>query len=126
MRRSVCLLFFLLLIACHLYGQFEPELTVHRTHAPLTNKDILEMVRAKFSDATITQTIKANETQFDVSVPALVNLKRAGVNEPVIQAMIAAGQGTKPTNPAGKNTAAEDGVTVNKGERSDSTPIDVG
>lgn len=54
------------------------------------NEDVLEMVRAELSESTIIAAIHANETRFDVSPRALVELKREGVPESVLEAMLAA------------------------------------
>jgi len=54
------------------------------------NAEIQDMVAAGFSDSTILAVIRANDVEFDVSPRALVALKKAGVSEPVIEAMLAA------------------------------------
>jgi hypothetical protein len=54
------------------------------------NSDVHAMAEAEFSDSTIISVIGANDVDFDVSPRALVALKRAGVSEPVIEAMLAA------------------------------------
>lgn len=56
--------------------------------APLTNRDVIEMTRAKLSDAIISKAIQANRTEFDLSAPALIRLKNAGVSQAVIEAML--------------------------------------
>jgi hypothetical protein len=56
--------------------------------APLTNAEILEMVKAGFAEETIVKSIQLSETRFDTSVAALVELKNAGASEKVIQAML--------------------------------------
>jgi hypothetical protein len=61
----------------------------------LVNQDIVLMVKNRFADSTIIKLIRANETQFDVSVPAVVQLKSVGVSQGVIETMIAAST-TKP------------------------------
>jgi hypothetical protein len=55
----------------------------------VNNRDIILMTRSKFDDATIVKTIQAFNTDIDVSVAALIELKNAGVTQPVIQAMLA-------------------------------------
>lgn len=60
-----------------------------RSSAPLTNQDIILMTRSRFDDATIVKTIQAFDTNFDLSVAALMKLKDAGVAQTVIQAMLA-------------------------------------
>lgn len=58
--------------------------------AGIGNRDIVEMVEAQFSEATIRAAIAANAASFDVSPQALVALKQAGVPEQVIEAMLVA------------------------------------
>lgn len=60
------------------------------TTSGIGNEDVLAMVRAEFSESTIIAAIDANETRFDVSPRALVELKQEGVPESVIEAMLAA------------------------------------
>ena len=57
---------------------------------PLTNQDIVRMVKDKFADSTIVKAIAANRTAFDVSASALILLKDSGVSQTVIQAMLSA------------------------------------
>jgi hypothetical protein len=54
----------------------------------LINQDIVQMAKAKFSDSTIIKLIKANETAFDLSANAMIELKSAGVSQNVIEAML--------------------------------------
>jgi len=58
------------------------------TAAPLGNKDVIELVKAGLSTDIITMKIKTSKTNFDTSVPALQELKAAGVPEAVILAMV--------------------------------------
>lgn len=54
----------------------------------MTNTDVVKMVQAGLSEAIVIQAIQiAPEPRFDTSADALVNLKRAGVNERVISTM---------------------------------------
>lgn len=53
------------------------------------NEDVLELVRAEFSDATIKAAIEANATAFDVTPRSLVALKAAGVSEDLMETMLA-------------------------------------
>lgn len=57
---------------------------------PFSNADVLQMTKSEFSPPTIVKAIEANDTNFDVSVQALTELKNAGVNQSVIEAMLAA------------------------------------
>jgi hypothetical protein len=53
----------------------------------LTNADVVKMVQAKLSDATIISEIKNSTCTFDTSPDALIKLKQAGVSDQVLQAM---------------------------------------
>src|ERR1700745_3148331 len=65
-------------------------LTFAQTKKPLTNDDVVQMVKAGFQESMIVKAIEANDANFDVSVQALVDLKNAGVSQPIIEAMLAA------------------------------------
>ncbi len=96
-----------------------------RSTAPLTNQDIVLMTRSKFDDATIVKTIQSFNTNFDLSVAALMKLKDAGVTQTVIQAMLAkttdgsktlppehSGFTVTPVSPVTRNLLEEVGVFV--------------
>jgi outer membrane lipoprotein SlyB len=58
--------------------------------APLTNDDVVKMVRGGLSEATVIQAIdSAAEPAFDTSPDGLIRLKQGGVSEAVIQRMLA-------------------------------------
>jgi hypothetical protein len=78
-----------------------------RDNSLLTNVDIIRMTRSKFDDATIIKTIQAFNTDIDVSVAALLELKEAGVTQTVIQAMLAkVTDESKPHSPDEHSTSA--------------------
>src|SRR5207237_10900121 len=56
----------------------------------LTNDDILKMVKGGLQETTVLNAITANETDFDVSAKALLDLKQAGISDQIIDAMLAA------------------------------------
>jgi len=66
----------------------------------IKNGEVIAMVKEKFDDATILEMIKKHKTKFDLSVPALIELKQAGVSQAVLQAMIA----MTPDNKSGSQT----------------------
>lgn len=72
---------------------------------PLTNDDIIQMVKAGFSDETITKAIESSECNFDVSLQGLLGLKFGGVSEKVINAMLSASN--RKNEPDRKATASE-------------------
>jgi hypothetical protein len=73
-----------------------------------TNDDVIKLTQAKLPDSVVLAKIKSSTCDFDTSTDALVKLKRAGVSETVLQAMMDAMTPTPPpatdeppaTNPA--------------------------
>jgi hypothetical protein len=61
-----------------------------QTKKPLSNADILMMTKQGFESPVIFTAIQTNETDFDVSTHALVDLKNSGVARPDLEAMLAA------------------------------------
>lgn len=55
--------------------------------AAMTNKDVIDMVKAKLSDAIILTKIRSSPCRYDSSTPALIALSQAGVSEQVILAV---------------------------------------
>jgi hypothetical protein len=62
--------------------------------APMSNQDVIRLVKAKVSEDLIAAKIRQSKTRFDVSVDGLVALKEAGVSDNVIAVMM------NPTAPA--------------------------
>jgi hypothetical protein len=56
---------------------------------PLTNASVVKLARAGFKEKTIIAIIGARPVKFDLSPERLIELKKSGVNEHVILAMIA-------------------------------------
>lgn len=54
----------------------------------LTNKSIIDMVKAGFSEELIVTKIKTSEANFDTSIDALKDLKSKGVSEKIIMAVM--------------------------------------
>jgi hypothetical protein len=67
---------------------------------PLSNDDVVQMVKGGFDESTTVAAIDAASTNFDTSVQALLALKGAGVSEKVISAMLAAKKKTEAPKPA--------------------------
>lgn len=64
---------------------------------PLSNRDVLQMVQSHLSEEAIINTIKSSPCTFDTFPPVLRDMKRRGVPDAVLQAMIEAPYG--PTRP---------------------------
>jgi hypothetical protein len=70
-----------------------PKATNHgqpaqETTAPLSNKDVIELVKAGLSADIVATKIKTSKSNFDTSVTALQELKAAGVPDSVILEMV--------------------------------------
>ena len=57
---------------------------------PLTNDDVIAMVKGGLPETTVINAINAQESNFDVSATALIKLKQQGVNSKIMDAMLAA------------------------------------
>lgn len=66
----------------------------------LTNANIIRMVKGGFAEGVILNAIQTNETQFDVSLNALFELKNAGVSQKIIEAMQTAANSKRQNQPA--------------------------
>lgn len=64
--------------------------TLAQGKKPLTNQDVVAMVKSGLDESTILMAIQASPNEFDVSVPALIELKNQKVSEALIRAMVAA------------------------------------
>jgi hypothetical protein len=73
---------------CLLLLVFSLTITVYAQTKPLTNDDIVQMVKGGFDEQTIVKAIQAHGPAFTTSVEALVALKNAGVTKAVIDAML--------------------------------------
>ncbi len=96
----------------------------------LTNKDIVDMVKVKLSDAVIIGEIHKSPSKFSTAPDDLIALKKAGVSDAVIEAMTNAGSAT-PSAP--KPVASPRGTSGNTGANTtaasvvvpDGTPLEV-
>src|SRR5918999_2474680 len=60
-----------------------------RSEAPLTNTSVVKLVRAGFSEKAVIAIIRARPVRFDLAPERLIELKKGGVSEKVILAMLA-------------------------------------
>jgi hypothetical protein len=82
---------------------------------PLTNDDILQMIKAGFDEETVVKAIAASSTNFDISVGGLLALKQAGVSEQIIKAMLDA-EARKRSSAAAVTPSALQGAETLKSE----------
>lgn len=78
-------------------GRVEPE-NKQAVQAPLTNQDVIEMVKAGLSESIVIAKIGASRTKFDTGIEALKQLKEAKMPESIVTKMIEASS-EKPREP---------------------------
>src|SRR6476659_8963932 len=61
---------------------------------PLTNVQVVKLVKAGFKEKTVITIINSRPANFDLDTEHLIELKRNGVNESIILAMLSAQAGT--------------------------------
>jgi hypothetical protein len=67
---------------------------------PLTNEDVTKLVTSGLGSDVILTVIKGNPTAFDVSISGILSLKKAGVSESIISAMIEKSSRKEPEAPS--------------------------
>lgn len=69
-----------------------------QSDGPLTNASVIKLVKAGFKEKTVIAIIANQPTNFKLDTEQLINLKRNGVNENIILAMLSAQLGTVVVN----------------------------
>jgi hypothetical protein len=83
LQQRICALFLLFLFLV-------PVIAGQSSKKPLTNADVVDMAHAGLGDSTIVLSIKNSGTDFDTSPQALIELKKSGVSQSVMDAMLGA------------------------------------
>jgi hypothetical protein len=73
-----------------------PSVVFSQTRKPLTNEDIVTMTKQGLDAPVIVKAIQIGDNNFDVSAQALVDLKGAGVDQAVMEAMLSPHGGALP------------------------------
>jgi hypothetical protein len=68
--------------------------TSAQQHLPLTNASVVKLVRAGFKDKTVIAIIRTRTNRFNLEPNSLIDLKRSGVSENIILAMLAQNDAT--------------------------------
>jgi hypothetical protein len=102
-RPRPVLLFCLLASAVVVHAQTRPA-AQPTDEGPVTNTAVVKLVRAGFSEKTVIAIIRTRPVQFDLAPDHLIELKKRGVSEKVILAMLARDGGALPAD-----DVAEDG-----------------
>jgi hypothetical protein len=66
-----------------------------RSEAVLTNASIVKLIKAGFKEKTVVAIIGSRPAQFDLSTERMIELKRSGVSERIILAMLARQEGAE-------------------------------
>jgi hypothetical protein len=96
----------ILLLAMGLFLSLTPSLAAapagENDITPLSNKDVLVMVQLHVSEEAIVKAIQSSPCTFDTFPPVLQDLKRRGVTDAILQAMIQAPYGPSSAQNASK------------------------
>lgn len=76
---------------------------------PLTNADVISMVKGGLPDGVVISAIQANPANYDISPNALITLKKSGISDKVQEAMLAAMKPAPAAAPAVAAPSADDG-----------------
>ena len=87
--RSLLLVLCLLMNSALVWGQSRDN------NALLTNASIVKLVKAGFKEKSVITIIASRPVRFDLSTDRIIELKRTGVSEKVILAMMARQEGTE-------------------------------
>ena len=68
--------------------------TQTKDEGPMTNAEVIKLVKAGFKEKTVVLIIASRIPNFDLTSDQMIKLKRAGVNENIIVAMLARQEGT--------------------------------
>jgi hypothetical protein len=115
MKKSVCAILMLTLsLAVVAFPAPQDPAKPQAASSALTNKDVLEMLKAELTAAVVVAKIKSSATSFDTSPTALTDLKTAGVPDAVILAMVdrPSSSGTPVEVPADGIANVPDGTEV--------------
>ena len=90
-------LFFLRsLLVVSLVSTLSTTLLAQQKETPLTNAAVVKLAKAGFKEKTIISIISARLPAFDLSPDRMIELKRSGVSEKIIVAMLARQEGMDP------------------------------
>lgn len=84
--------------ACALMAQTAPK--------PLTNDDVVSMVKGGLGESTVITAIQSQDNNFDISATALLQLKKSGVSSKVMDAMLSASAKQKAASDAAASQAS--------------------
>ena len=89
--------------------------------SPMTNAGVIKLVRAGFKEKTVISIIHSRPNRFDLEPDRLIELKRNGVSENIILAMLSQGDGVF----AGDDWSFADSDRASRGSTGDRTGGDI-
>src|SRR5438045_6592377 len=90
----------LCLLACSCLAPAQQRNAPPDHEAPLTNAAVVKLVRAGFSEKTVIAIMRARPVRFELAPDHLIELKKRGVSEKIILAMLARDDGAMPADDA--------------------------
>jgi len=83
-----------LITFCLLLGSAFATRAQQKDEGPMTNAEVIKLVKAGFKEKTVVLIIASRIPNFDLSSDRMIDLKRKGVSENIIVAMLARQEGT--------------------------------
>ena len=112
MKLGGILLLTVLLLATATYSQTFSPADGPPQRKPLTNADVVMMVKSGLKESTILAVIEQNSTAFDTSPAALIEAKNNGVPTAVIEAMVRSTAPVPVSATAATPAVARDDATI--------------
>jgi hypothetical protein len=105
-RTSLCRVFLALALSWLTAQAQQPQ-------TPVTNQDVIRMIKNGLPESVILSTIQVGPTNFDTSVDALIALHKAGASKKVMDAVVAAGTSRQPQVSTAPQTSPTPPVSMN-------------
>lgn len=97
-----CLILFALFLTANVATLAQDEV--------MTNEEVISLAQAGLSPSIIVNKIRTSKSKFDLSTDSLIKLKKAGISDDIVGAMLAANTGTTTTtNPVGTTSTVSNG-----------------
>lgn len=96
------------IFACLLFAAFfvTANSTIHAQDEVMTNNEVITLAKAGLNSSIIVNKIRTSKSNFDLSTDSLIALKKAGVSDEIVTAMLEAKSGkTMPVNSANSKAA---------------------
>jgi hypothetical protein len=92
--------------------------TPAKAQQPLTNQDVIQLVKGGLPESVILKAIANQPVQFDISAQALITLKAAGVSDKIIQQMLTIATTSNKTRVSTSSSASGSPTTVSTTSKS--------